>query len=279
MIHIRVMNAGDVPLGMRLKNQAGWNQIEADWRRFIDLQPDGCFVAELDGRPVATATTCVLDTVGWIGMVLVEEAARRRGVGTRLMHHCLGYLDRRQVASARLDATPQGRPIYEKLGFVSEYELARLEGMASGGASHSDVGPTTTEGLQRVFELDRQVRGTNRHRLLQRLYQEQPQAMRVFNAGGKITGYLTLREGSQAVQIGPGVALDLEAGQALGDAALLQSAGRPVFLDIPTDNRPAIRWASSKGLVVQRYLTRMRRGRPVDDRPNHQWASSGPEKG
>jgi len=40
-MHIRVMNASDVPLGMRLKNQTGWNQTETDWRRFIDLQAAG----------------------------------------------------------------------------------------------------------------------------------------------------------------------------------------------------------------------------------------------
>ena len=46
MIHIRTMTAEDVPLGMRLRGQARFNQTEADWRRFLDLEPDGCFVAE-----------------------------------------------------------------------------------------------------------------------------------------------------------------------------------------------------------------------------------------
>ena len=72
MIRVRGMTVDDVPLGMRLKGQAGWNQIEADWRRFLALEPDGCFVAELDGKPVATTTTCVFDSVAWIAMVLVD---------------------------------------------------------------------------------------------------------------------------------------------------------------------------------------------------------------
>ena len=58
MLRIRGMTVADIPLGMRLKEQAGWNQVEGDWRRLLDLQPDGCFVAELDDVPAGTVTTC-----------------------------------------------------------------------------------------------------------------------------------------------------------------------------------------------------------------------------
>src|SRR5947209_18008666 len=54
VIHIRLMAEADLPFGMRLKAANGWNQTEADWRRYLELQPDGCFLAELDGKPVGT---------------------------------------------------------------------------------------------------------------------------------------------------------------------------------------------------------------------------------
>ena len=79
MPDIRIMNAADIPLGMRLKEQASWNQTEADWQRYLELQPDGCFVASLDGEAVATLTTCVFGPVAWIAMVLVDLRSRRRG--------------------------------------------------------------------------------------------------------------------------------------------------------------------------------------------------------
>jgi hypothetical protein len=31
------MNAGDVPFGLWLSGRAGWNQLEADWRRLLEL--------------------------------------------------------------------------------------------------------------------------------------------------------------------------------------------------------------------------------------------------
>ena len=46
---LRLMTPGDIELGMRLKGQAGWNQTPADWQRFLELEPNGCFVAEWDG--------------------------------------------------------------------------------------------------------------------------------------------------------------------------------------------------------------------------------------
>ena len=79
MIRIRQMTAADLGLGMRLKSQAGWNQTEADWRRFLEMQPDGCFVAEFDGVSVGTAVGCVFGSVAWIAMVLVDAEFRGRG--------------------------------------------------------------------------------------------------------------------------------------------------------------------------------------------------------
>jgi GNAT superfamily N-acetyltransferase len=279
MILIRKMTVDDVPLGMRLKDQAGWNQTESDWRRILALQPDGCFVAELDDRPVGTTCTCVLGSIGWLAMVLVEESVRSRGIGTRLVQHAVEYFDRAGVRTMRLDATPLGRPVYEKLGFLAEYELARWTGTAGGGQLAADVCPARPEHLEAICTLDREGTGTDRRRLLARLYDESPAAVQIVMSEGQIAGYSMLRRGSRAVQIGPVVASDAAAGRALCDAALQRCAGQPVVLDTPAENLPAMEWAQSHGLKIERPLTRMRRGEPVYDRPTQLWASFGPEKG
>src|SRR5262249_24073287 len=131
VIRIRPMSVADIPLGMRLKHQAGWNQTEADWGRFLELEPEGCFVAEWDGAPAGTVTTCIFGPVAWVAMVLVETCLRGRGIGKALMQHALGFLDERGIHSIRLDATRLGRPLYELLGFAAEYSLDRLEGSPS----------------------------------------------------------------------------------------------------------------------------------------------------
>src|SRR5260370_13144230 len=94
------------------------------------METDGCFAAEWKAQAVGTTVTGILGTVGWIAMVLVEPDWRGRGIGKALMSHALSFLDAQGVLSVRLDATALGKPLYEKLGFVVEYELARYEGVS-----------------------------------------------------------------------------------------------------------------------------------------------------
>ena len=253
MICIRAMTVDDLDLGLQLREQAGFNQTAADWQRFLALEPAGCFVAELAGRAVGTTTTCIFDSVGWIAMVLVDPSARHQGIGTRLVQHAMAWLKQRGVQTIRLDATALGRPVYERLGFVAEYELVRLEGRATlvtesspGGANLSPLQP---EDLEAVAALDEKVTGTRRLRLLDRLRAEQPQAAAKIVVDGTVQGYAMFRRGTHATHIGPVIANTAETGRTLLAWAFRCCAGQPVFVDIPCDNSPALEWASSHGLI------------------------------
>lgn len=279
MLTIRNMGRSDIPSGMHLKQSAGWNQTEADWRRLIDVQPDGCFLAEIDGRPVGTVTTSRFGAVGWIAMMLVDEAFRGRGIGRALMVGALEDLERHGVSSVRLDATPLGRPLYESLGFVEESVFARFEGRLPAGdapALPTSVQPAVS--LDEVLDLDRSVTATDRGRLLRRLLEDQPDSLRVVRDGSSTEGYLMSRPGSRARQIGPCIA-SARAGPLLLLDAACRYAGESVFLDLPTSHGPARSVAESLGLGVARLLTRMGRGPRIEEDHARLWASAGPEKG
>jgi GNAT superfamily N-acetyltransferase len=277
------MTVRDVPLGMRLKEQAGWNQTEADWKRFLDLEPDGCFVGELDGVAAGTLTTCTFGPVAWVAMVLVDQPLRGRGLAKALLAHSLDILDRRGVRRVRLDATSLGQPLYEKLGFVVEYELARYQGVLPprGAAPRpSGVEPEAlgAEHLEQLCRLDRAVTGTDRRKLLVRLLVENPGAVKAVQEGGEVTGFMMAREGSRALQIGPCVARGAPGPVLLRDA-WWRYASRPVYVDIPSGNTAATALAEAAGLTVQRRFLRMCRGPSVGEDPEQLWTSSGPEKG
>ncbi|MEJ2704810.1 MAG: GNAT family N-acetyltransferase [Sedimentisphaerales bacterium] len=279
------MTMDDVALGLRLTQQAGWNQLESDWLRFLNLGPEGCFVAELDGRSVGTTMTFVSDRVAWVAMVLVEKESRGKGTGTALLKHALNYLDACKIKTIRLDATHLGQPIYEKLGFMPEYELVRFEGSMPTGlkTQHSRL-MNRVLGLESevlgpsLIEFDRRVTGENRAKMLDALFREYPQNVRVTIQGDRVEGFVTMRPGRNAIQIGPCVATE-DAGRALLSDALNRCAGKAVFLDVPTDNIRAVKVAEASGLGIQRHFLRMYRGERVKDDVNAIWASSGPEKG
>jgi GNAT superfamily N-acetyltransferase len=278
------MTVHDVPLGMRLKEQAGWNQTEADWRRCLALQPDGCFVAECDGLAVGTVTTCIFGPIAWIAMVLVDVSFRGQGIGRALLDCALEFLDGRGVPSVRLDATPLGRPLYEKLGFVEEYTLTRYEGISSAAGTPANpphkiaLGAVRPEHLERVISLDREVTGTDRTTLLRSLFAEMPEAWRMAVRGDELLGYSAARAGSRARQIGPCLATT-EVGPLLLSGAWRSYPGERVFVDVPVDNHAAVATVEEVGLVPQRPLYRMCRGPRPQERIEQLWASFGPEKG
>jgi GNAT superfamily N-acetyltransferase len=193
MIRIRRMTAADVPFGMELKGQAGWNQTEADWQRCLALEPDGCFVAEWNGRPAGTTTTCVFGSVAWIAMVLVRPELRGRGIGKALMEHALAYLDGQGVQTIRLDATPLGQPLYERLGFTAQFTLDRFEGTLPDHAPISEVRPGRSADVETLLDLDGKTTATDRSKLLERLVSEGPEELRLVERGARIAGFLLTR--------------------------------------------------------------------------------------
>ncbi|MGB9604498.1 MAG: GNAT family N-acetyltransferase, partial [Bryobacteraceae bacterium] len=83
---IRRLRPEDIPLAMRLKEAAGWNQTEQDWLNLIELEPEGCFALETGGVLASTATVvCYGNELAWIGMVLTAPEYRGRGFARRLM--------------------------------------------------------------------------------------------------------------------------------------------------------------------------------------------------
>jgi GNAT superfamily N-acetyltransferase len=296
------MTAADVPLGLRLARQAGWNQIESDWRRFLAMQPDGCFVGEVDDAAVATTAAFIFGPVAWIAMVLVEVESRRKGVATTLLKHTINFLDEQGVKTIRLDATAAGQPVYEKLGFAPEYPLTRYQGTAAKvdrASPHDTVAWASRPWIQdhgqdaratragtlalpssiaEIATFDHRMTCTPREKMLVRLFEESPEISRVLHKNGQLEGYITGRRGANATLIGPCIAT-AHAGPVLLSGALGCCAGQPVFIDIPRDNAPATEIAEKSGLSIQRHFMRMCRGERIKDHVEAIWASSGPEKG
>jgi GNAT superfamily N-acetyltransferase len=280
MITIRAMTPADLPLLVRLRAQAGWNQTEADLRCILDLSGDGSFVAEWDGTPAGTVCTFVFGSTAWIAMVLVEQSLRGRGIGSVLMRHAIAYLEGRGVERIRLDATPLGRPVYEKLGFVAEYNIMRYEGIVpmSSLRLETAVRDATPDDVREAIRLDARVTHANRTEFLLRLHRDQPSLFRVIGTDAAVDGFAVMRPGERAWQIGPCLAPDVCGPVLLGDAFWLMQQ-KHVYVDIPATNPGPIRIAEAIGLGVQRTLTRMCRGPLPGEQTAMVWASSGPEKG
>src|SRR5262249_35096801 len=158
-------------------------------------QPDGCFVAELDGVPVGTTMTAIFGDVAWAAMVLVDATVRGRGVGTALMQHALTFLDRQGVRSVPLAPPPLGQPIYEKPGFGVDFSPVRYAGTPSAAEDYpfeeieSAVRRASQDGWDEVCRLDQAITGTDRSKFLLPFLGEQPDALLVLMTGDQLDGY------------------------------------------------------------------------------------------
>jgi GNAT superfamily N-acetyltransferase len=279
VIKVRSLGQNDASLCSRLTVEAGWNQTEADWRRFRQLQPDGCFVAELNGQSVGTVTTCVLDQVGWIGMLLVEKASRSRGVGRALLNRAIDYLESRRISTIRLDATSMGESLYKSTGFVSQFDVTRFSGIArANGFGKLPKRPRKAD-WEQIILLDQRVVGYDRSRFLLKLAEETECIASIASDSDAAQGFLITRSGRVAEQIGPCAALTTVVGQWLVAQACKVFSGKSVFLDIPSDNHEAVATAVAAGLQPVRKYVRMVRGAPIIERIDCLWTSSGPENG
>lgn len=268
MSEVRLLRHADIPSAMRLKQAAGWNQTEEDWRRILELEPEGCFGIEREGRLVATATAiCYGRELAWIGMVLTDPAFRGQGLASQLMRRTLEFLDGREVTCVKLDATDMGRGVYQKFGFVDECPLERWV---------RGPGPMAAVALSSCgFDAAMDLRsfGVDRSKLLARL------------AGGESAsipgaGHAMGRPGSKAAYFGPCVATSLEAAESLVRWFVGRHAEEAVYWDLLPGNPEAELLAERFGFQRVRQLVRMVRGEAlVAPDPRQVYAIAGFEFG
>lgn len=94
--------------------------------RFIDRNPDTCFVAVDEDRVVGAIMAGNDGRRGYIYHTAVNEEYRKRGIGTRLVHSVLEALRRQQISKVALvvfGKNTAGNAFWEKRGFTERQDL------------------------------------------------------------------------------------------------------------------------------------------------------------
>jgi GNAT superfamily N-acetyltransferase len=286
---VRTMNPSDVPSAMELSTVANWNQTPDDWYRIMQLSAEGCRCIEDAGRVIATATLLPYGThLAWIGMVLTRPENRRQGLARWLMDDAIASAERWGIRTLKLDATDEGRPLYESLGFIVEQVVERW-GRDGGGSAAAKREAGSNQGCcygapisDEMFSQDAKAFGVTRRELLEALS----------TSGRCITtenGYMISRPGRTARHLGPCVAAsEVEALQLI--AAHLEdpmcsgeeheaSKSSGWYWDLLPVNVEAVRCAARFGFTRRRALWRMCRGEAIEKNDAMVYAIAGFELG
>src|SRR5581483_3498432 len=270
---------------------------KARLQRYLTLQPDGWFLAVLDGKFVGLVGAIDYGPFAYIGLMSVSPSVQRRGIGRVLMTHLIAWLDGRACPSALLDATPVGAPLYELFAFIEDDKTAQWhnislhsherEALAARAAFVNAYGSYNIDAsfmlpeplyspvarqlsLQQSAEIpdlaafDKQYFGASRANVFASLLSDYPQAAFVVrDENGHISGYLF----KQARTIGPWVASTPEDAETLLRHVLALPFFGAYSVNVSVANQHASRLLSHYGFRQQRVLSHMRRGHaPLRDR-------------
>ena len=243
------LTAADIHTCWQLSQALRWPHREADWQQFItwakahgaalavraDGQLIGCGLAWQWGREQ-----------GSIGMVIVDDAWQRRGIGKRLFSGLLQALQGRDVM---LQATTQGRPLYESLGFSAIGHARQFHGHWQPPADAEPSSSIAADELTRLMQpqdvpallaYDQRERGLARPALLQALLAQMDADERCavsVDAQGRLCGYGILRRFGRGWVVGPLLADGADRAVALVKRLTQERAGDFVRIDLAADTR------------------------------------------
>lgn len=249
------------------------------------FEPEGCFIAEVDTRPVGHVFSISYGSLGWIGLLIVEPEHRRRGIGKLLTIRAKDYLLSQGVQTIKLEGVAEIADLYRQIGFIDEYDSLRLkrtaERLPSKGGKR--VRSTMKEDLSELAAFDAKCFGADRTRVLRQLYEASPQLCFISRTGNNVAGYVMCRKAHIGYNLGPMVC---DPGLADTASDLVRmcvgrlNRGAEVFVGVPAVNRAATQMWKALGFFEYSRSIRMRLGKDLENEcVDGIFAIAGPMKG
>jgi GNAT superfamily N-acetyltransferase len=267
---LREATLGDLPAILSLRESVGWTPHEWAMRAVIG-QGDTIFVvAEDDGGGIAAMGSGIVypPSIGFIGNMVVAPALRRRGVGSEILDAVAGWLSRAGCDRLELNATDEGRPLYERHGFASRGTSAAV-GISRRALRRlgpaSEARPIWLEDLERLAAYDRPRFGGDRSRLLELLTTDGIARGLLVERDGEMAGYAFLQ--AEDHRLGPMVADTPE--MAVGLVAAMFEAEpelADVRLNLPPGNAGGAEWLKRVRVAMADWDGRMCRGPEIPRR-------------
>jgi predicted GNAT family acetyltransferase len=148
-------------------------------------------------------TTSYGKEIAWIGNVVVNEAARGRHIGQKLIEHAVAYLRGSGIRKIALYCMLKNVRFYQKLGFVRDVRFVRLHRKPQFDRYQSEHDRNFAENLlPRMLMVDKKAFGADRSKLLRLLLTENRHGV-IFDSDNK--SFLVVKTYKEMSEFGPWV--------------------------------------------------------------------------
>jgi predicted GNAT family N-acyltransferase len=238
VINLGKLNKDDIPGLLALSQSVKWDYDEHDFDTII--KSGRVFGHRTnEGRIVSCSAIIPYDNkLATIGMVIVNKEFRGQGLGKEITMKCIEAVSK--DTSIMLIATEEGKPLYEKLGFVTVDYIHKYL-----CKSYTSTKPITNSAVvieeyqprnfNEVVKIDEEAYGGKRSLFLRNRIHQSNQCLVVKDPSAIIIGYGLSISGSKNLILGPIVAPDKTVGAVLLDK-LASGQPRILRIDVPSGN-------------------------------------------
>ncbi|MEM7395417.1 MAG: GNAT family N-acetyltransferase, partial [Verrucomicrobiota bacterium] len=236
------MKPSEVQLAIDWAAREGWNPGLHDAELFGQVDPDGFFAGEVEGRVVSVGcAVCYDEHFAFCGLYIVDPDFRGRGLGLTLTRKRLAYCGDRNVG---IDGVLENVEIYRRVGYEPSYMNHRFQIEASPrDVDRSCVQSVEDRHMTDIIAYDRRCFPAPREAFL-RAWIRQPEGKALVHApNGKVQGFAVRRKCLEGYKIGPLFADDLPVARELFHALQEDISGEILILDVPEYNPAAMELA------------------------------------
>ena len=246
---VRRMGREEVEIAVDWAEQEGWNPGIHDAEAFHAADPEGFFIAELDGEPIGSISVVnYSEAFAFAGLYIVKPEYRNRGYGSRLFAAGMAHAGNRNIGGDGVVAMQE--KYRARSAFTLAYRNIRFKGTGGGSEPEGSVDLGQVP-FDRLAAYDARHFPAPRPRFLAAWIRQKGTCSRaVLDDNGMITGYGVIRKCRSGYKFGPLFADTPEIAEEIFLTLSAQVPGEAICLDTPEPNAEAVALARRHGMVA-----------------------------
>ncbi|NOQ64765.1 MAG: GNAT family N-acetyltransferase [Methyloprofundus sp.] len=247
---IRTMAKDELSIAIDWAASEGWNPGLYDAESFYAADPNGFFIGEINGKPVAVLSAVKYgETFGFMGFYIVKPEYRGKGYGIQIWNVGLEYLKERNIG---LDGVLEQQENYKKFGFELAYRNIRYAAVSGNlKSTHQKIVKLSFIPFSELTQFDQQIFPEKRENFLKSWLEQAESNVLGIIQNEALAAYGVIRKCRNGYKIGPLIADTAELAEYLFLALRETVKGsETIFLDIPEINKEAL-------ALVEKYHMKM----------------------